>query len=114
MSRFVMKTHYLGLALLAGVLLLNAPLLNAAEKKTLTGNITDAKCGVTHKMAGVSAAECTSKCVGMGSKYALVVGDTAYELEGKTGDLKDFAGEKVNVTGTVDGKKIQVESVSKA
>ena len=114
MSRFVAKTHYLGLALLAGVLLLNAPLLKAAEKKTLQGTISDVMCGVTHKMGDISAAECTTKCVEMGSKYALVVGSTVYELEGKADDLKNLAGEKVKLTGTVDGKKIQVESVSKA
>jgi hypothetical protein len=114
MSRFVAKTHYLGLALLAGVLFLNAPLLSAAQKKTLTGTISDAMCGAKHKMTDVSAAECTNKCVGMGGKYALVVGSTVYELEGKADDLKNLAGEKVKLTGTVDGKKIQVESVSKA
>ncbi|MBI2818101.1 MAG: hypothetical protein HYX72_14295 [Acidobacteria bacterium] len=114
MSRFVTKTHYLGLALLAGVLLLNAPLLNAAGKKTLTGTVSDVMCGAKHKMGDVSAAECTNKCVGMNSKYALVVGKTVYELEGKADDLKALAGQKVKLTGTVDGKKIQVESVSKA
>ena len=114
MSNFASRKHHLGLALLAGVLLLNAPLLNAAEKKTLTGTISDAMCGAKHKMGDVSAAECTNGCVGMGSKYALVVGSTVYELEGKADDLKALAGQKVKLTGTVDGKKIQVESVSKA
>lgn len=114
MLKFAGKSYYCGLALLAGTLLLNVAVLNAAEQKTLTGTITDAKCGVKHKMSGVSAAECTNKCIGMGSKYGLVVGDTMYELDGKTDELKDFAGEKVTVTGTVDGEKIQVESVTKS
>ena len=114
MSKFAGKAYYAGLAILAGVLLVNAPLLESAQKKTLTGTISDAMCGAKHKMGDVSAAQCTTGCVGMGSKYALVVGSTVYELEGKADDLNKLAGEKVKLTGTVDGKKIQVESVSKA
>jgi hypothetical protein len=41
------------------------------------------------------------------------VGNNVYELDGKTDDLKNLAGEKVKLTGIVDGKKIQVESVGK-
>ena len=113
MSQFTRKGYYLGLALLAGVLLVNAPLLESAQKKTLTGTVSDAMCGAKHKMGDVSAAQCTTGCVGMGSKYALVVGSTVYELEGQADNLKALAGEKVKLTGTVDGQKIQVESVSK-
>ncbi len=114
MSNFAGKSYYLGLALLAGVMLLNAPLSNAAEKKRLTGTISDIMCGVKHKMGDVSTAECTTKCVEMGSKYALIVGNDVYELEGKADALKPLSGQKVKLTGTVDGKKIQVESVSRA
>ncbi len=101
----------LGVALFGFVLLL--PLAQGAERKTLEGTITDAMCGATHK-AGMSAAACTNGCVNMGSKYALVVGDTVYTLEGKSGELKALAGEKVKLTGTVDGKAVQVESVGKS
>lgn len=88
--------------------------MKAGEKKTLTGTINDVMCGVKHKMGDVSAAECTTKYVEMGSKYALVAGNDVYELEGKADALKPLAGQKVKLTGTVDGRKIQVESVSKA
>jgi len=104
---------FLGLALLAGVLLAGSPLLQSAEKQTLEGTVTDAMCGLQHKMAGASAKDCTLQCVGMGSKFALAVGNNVYELDGKADDLKAFAGEKVKLTGMVDGKKIQVESVAK-
>ena len=87
--------------------------MQAAEKKTLEGTISDSMCGVKHNMGNISDAECTNQCVGMGSKYALVVGDQVYELEGKAADLKKLAGQKVKLTGTVDGKKIQVEAVAK-
>ena len=101
------------MALLTGVLLAGSPLLRSAERMTLEGTVGDAMCGLTHKMAGVSAKECTLGCVGMGSAFALVVGNDVYELDGKTDDLKDFAGEKVKLIGMVDGKKVQVESVAK-
>lgn len=114
MSQFASNAYYVALALLAGVLLVNAPLLESAERKTLEGTIGDVMCGVKHKMGDVSAAECTNGCVGMGSKYALIVGNDVYELDGKADSLKPLAGQKVKLTGTVDGKKIQVESVSKA
>ena len=103
---------FLGLALLAGALLAGSPLLRSAEKQTLEGTVTDAMCGLKHTMGG-SAKDCTLQCVGMGSKFALAVGNDVYELDGKTDDLKALAGETVKLTGMVDGKKIQVESVAK-
>ena len=108
------KRSMLGFALVAGLWLAGGTALQSAVKKTLNGTISDAMCGAKHKMADMSAAECTLKCVEMGSKYALVVGSDVYELDGKTDELKKFAGQKVKLTGTVDGKKIQVESVAKS
>ena len=113
MSNREMKSYAVGLVLLAGILLAGSAALQAAERKTLEGTISDAMCGVKHGMQGMSGAECTIKCVEMGSKYALVVGTDVYELEGKANELKALAGQKVKLTGNVDGKTIQVESVSK-
>ena len=113
MSNRVGKSCLLGLFLLAGLLLAGSTVLQSAERKTLDGTISDTMCGVKHSMGNMSAAECTLKCVEMGSKYALVVGTDVYELEGKANELKAFAGQKVKLTGTVDGKKIQVESLTK-
>ena len=84
----------------------------AAETKTLEGVVGDTMCGVKHQMGDIPAKECTNKCVGMGSQYALIVGDTVYELNGKSSELEKLAGEKAKVTGSVDGKKIKVTSVS--
>jgi hypothetical protein len=85
----------------------------AADKpQTLTGVITDDMCGAKHMMQG-SAADCVRECVKQGSKYALVVGDTVYTLDG--GDkaaLDKLAGEKAKVTGTVAGKTMKVTSVA--
>lgn len=96
----------LGTLLLAG-----AWSARAAETKTLEGVVGDTMCGVKHQMGNISDKECTTKCVGMGSKYALIVGTTVYELDGKSGDLEKLAGAKAKVTGSVDGKKVKVTSV---
>ena len=81
-------------------------------KQTLTGEVSDAMCGAKHMMEG-SKADCTKACVGKGSKYALVVGDKVYTLEGgDSAALSKLAGEKAKVTGTVKGDTIQVASVA--
>lgn len=86
----------------------------AADKpQTFTGTVSDAMCGAKHTMAG-SDAECTKACVKEGSGYALVVGDKVYKLTGKLDGLDALAGEQAKVTGTQDGDKINVESVSAA
>jgi hypothetical protein len=81
-------------------------------KQTLTGEVSDAMCGAKHMMEGGKAA-CTKACVDKGSKYALVVGDKVYTLEGgDTTALAKLAGERATVTGTVKGDTIQVSSVA--
>ena len=98
---------FLGAAIVAGTL------LATAQNQTLEGLVTDASCGLTHKMA--DAKRCANACARTGG-YALVVGDKVYKLEGKTDGLADLAAEKAKVTGTVDaaGMKITVTSVAKA
>lgn len=104
-------TAVLGVQLLVGLAAL--PMLAAGKSQTLTGQVSDAMCGVKHQMG--SAAECTRGCVKHGSKYALVVGDKVYTLE--TSDkatldkLNDLAGASAKVTGDVDGDTIAVKSV---
>ena len=95
------------------ILLAAAAALSAAPK-TFTGVITDAMCGKDHSMMGVKPdAKCVQECVKSGSKYALIVGDNVYELSDQKTPEK-FAAQKVNVTGTLDGKVIKVESIAAA
>ncbi len=85
------------------------------KEKTLTGVVSDATCGRKHTMMpGKSDAVCTRECVKMGSKYALVVGDKVYTLEGGAEDLDKLAGEKAKVKGTVSGNTVQVAAVTAA
>lgn len=110
-----MKRTFRGLA---AAILLVAALLTftfAADKpQTLTGTISDSMCGAKHMMPG-SPKDCTQSCVREGSKFALVVGDQVYTLEG--GDkvtLNRLAGEQATVTGAVKGNTIDVASVAPA
>ena len=101
----------------AAVLLLLAALLAFAADKpqTFTGKISDAMCGAQHMMAGASDADCTRACVKQGSKYALVVGDNVYTLEGGDAAMLDkLAGQNAAVSGTLKGKTITVASVAPA
>ncbi|MGH9579364.1 MAG: hypothetical protein ACRD2R_00095 [Terriglobales bacterium] len=84
-----------------------------SETKTLTGVVSDSACGRKHTMMpGKSDAVCTQECVKMGSKFALVVGDKVYTLEGGSEELNKLAGEKAKVTGNVTGETMQVTSVA--
>jgi hypothetical protein len=93
------------------------PCFAAGKPQTFTGKVSDAMCGAKHMMSG-NAAECTRACVKNGSKYALVVGDKVYTLEGEDkaslDKLNELADKSAKVQGTVSGDTIQVSSVSEA
>ncbi len=96
------------------IVLISGALALAAAPKTFTGVITDAMCGKDHSMMGIKPdAKCVAACVKQGSKYALVVGDDVYDLSDQKTPEK-FAAQKVNVKGTLDGKTIQVQSITAA
>jgi len=61
-----------------------------------------------------SAAECTRGCVKGGEKYALVVDNKIYTLQGHGADLDKYAAQKVTVKGSVTGSTVTVESVTPA
>jgi hypothetical protein len=91
----------------------------AAEKgQSYVGRVSDAMCGAEHMEAGMSPADCTRACVAKGSKYALVVGDKVYTLDGEDkaalAELDKLADQKAKVTGTANGDTIQVSSVAPA
>ena len=89
--------------------------LAIAQTTTLKGVVSDQMCGAKHMMAGASAAKCTRECVGMGSPYALVVGDKVYTLQSSPEVKKELyalAGAPAVVKGTLSGTTIQVASVA--
>lgn len=106
------------LVLLASVVFAGLPAF-AAKAQSFTGEVSDAMCGAHHMEPGVSPAECTRACVSKGAKYALVVGDKVYTLDGENkaalDELNTLAGKKAKVTGTAkDESTIEVSSVSPA
>jgi hypothetical protein len=111
------KAVYLGLVLFLGLSLgLGAPKPGKGAKgpKTFVGEISDSMCGVKHMMEG-GAKECTQKCVDGGSKYVLAdaANDKVYQLSDQS-KPKEFAGQKVKVTGTLKGDTINVASIEAA
>lgn len=83
----------------------------APSDKTFVGNIGDSMCGLKHMMPGGDK-ECTLKCASGGSKFVLA--DSAHKKVYQLSDQekpKEFAGQKVKVTGTLSADTIQVTSI---
>src|ERR1700693_1010325 len=100
------------------ILVASAALMFAADKQTFTGTITDSMCdNADHKdMKMGSDPKCVTECIkGMGGKYVLYDGKTAYILSDQKTPEK-FAAKKVTVTGTLDEKTktITVASITAA
>jgi len=113
-----------------GALLVAASLSVAAPKaRTFTGEIMDSQCAATGshasmlKMSGMGDKDpidpmakkmCTQKCVQMGGKYVLY--DAAKKAVHQLDDqdkAKEFAGQKVKITGTYDeaSKTIHITTI---
>lgn len=97
-------------------------LSKGSKSKAFTGEIMDSQCAMmgTHaqmeKMKNMpdDSKMCTVKCVEMGGKYVLYDGakKATYMLDDQE-KPKEFAGQKVKVTGTLDKatKTIKVENI---
>ena len=99
---------------------LSMAVLSAAQgKQTFTGKITDDECPTANHEAmqmGPTDAECTLACVEVhGASLVLYDGEHAYRLSDQE-KPKQFAGQKVTITGTLDSKTstIQLESITAA
>jgi len=84
------------------------------KEKTFVGNISDSMCGLKHMMPG-DAKGCTVGCVQKGAKFVLADErhNKVYQLSDQE-KPKEFAGQKVKVTGTLSGKTINVASIEAA
>ena len=82
----------------------------AAEPGTWTGYISDSHCGAKGNNDG--HADCAKKCIKQGYAPVLVVGDKVYTFKDPKKATK-YAGEKVTITGNLNGDEIDIEKVSK-
>lgn len=86
-----------------------------AAAKTVIGYISDISCGLSH-MAGMDEKDCTLMCVKNG-KFVLADCDhkLVYQLD-RVGQEKarEFAGQKVKITGRITGKTIRVTAIEAA
>lgn len=88
----------------------------AVQERTLIGFISDNHCGLKHVSGMGDDKACTLMCVKNG-KFVLADRDhkRVYQLD-KTSQEKarEFAGQKVKVTGRVRGKTIRVTAIEAA
>lgn len=124
-----MQKHFIRTSLLSLVAaLLTFPLWtvsahnNPATAKTITGEITDTLCAPSGSHAAMMAkmpnmghdsATCAKQCAQIGGKYAVIDDSTkqVYTVEDQS-KVQAFAGQKVRVTGTLEGNKINVTDVN--
>ena len=121
-----MKRHLISLGILAALSLSTASSLattrvtqktkaRTVTAKTVVGYISDSSCGL-HHMAGMDEKDCTLMCVKNG-KFVLADRDhkVVYQLD-RAGQEKarEFAGQKVKITGRITGKTIRVTTIETA
>lgn len=87
-----------------------------AAEQTLSGKISDVMCGASHEgmPKKMTDRECTQDCASKGAQYVLVSGDKTYKLTNHASDLKAHAGERVTITGDVQGDTVRVSKVQAA
>ena len=86
---------------------------DALTTQVFEGMITCSRCGARHSpRLERPATVCVRVCVHGGANFALVSGDSSYVLNGDMEMLKQFAGERAQVAGTLSGNRIQVRSVT--
>jgi hypothetical protein len=87
--------------------------ITAFAGETMTGWVTDEKCGA--RVANEKGANCAKKCVEQGQPAVFVSDKDQTVLPVDNQDkIKEFAGQHVKVSGTVADNKLHVESVEKA
>ena len=90
-----------------------------AADQTITGTISDSKCGASHKSmtehnAKLTDRTCAEACVKGGAKWVLASGDKVYVIENqKDPALARYAGETVTVTGELQGDTIRATKITK-
>ena len=96
--------------LLLTIMVLASFLTYAIEKGTWTGYISDSHCGAKGNKEG--HAECAAKCIKEGATPVFVIGEKVYTITDAK-KVSKFIGQKVTITGTMNGDAIEIEKISK-
>jgi hypothetical protein len=94
-----------------GTLEAEARATDVARTQNFAGMITDERCGARHMDSDKSPAACARACVRDGSQYSLIDGDKRYQLAGMYDQLNEVAGQRVRISGTLDGETIRVSAI---
>ena len=83
-----------------------------AMAESLTGTISDDKCAAKHEAASANDTACVQSCIKRGGAPVLVSGGKVYKISADSKDkVMSNLGQKVTVTGKIDGDTVTVESV---
>jgi|SRR5689334_3285146 len=104
-------------ALRAAILLGSLYSVASAANMTMNGTISDSACGSSHaKMTAgkkMSDRDCALACVKNGAKYVFVADGKVYNIANQNlAALQQYAGERVSLTGDVNGETVTVSKVS--
>lgn len=82
---------------------------------SMTGYISDAKCGTAHEDGSEKSIKCVQACVKGGVAPVFVSGDKMYQLdEASKAKVMNHLGQKVTVNGSVSGDTVTVKSIKAA
>ena len=89
----------------------------SAANMTMNGTISDSACGASHaKMTAgkkMSDRDCALACVKNGAKYVFVADGKVYNIANQNfAALQQHAGERVSLTGDVNGETVTVSKVA--
>ena len=115
-----MKSFKITLFLLSAIAAAGA----GSSKSSFYGEISDTQCAMNvHSLArshnemiakhtlGDDAASCAKACVRRGGEWVLRSGDKVYRLKKQAG-IADFAGQRVEIVGTLDTKTSTIENTN--
>jgi Protein of unknown function (DUF5818) len=89
----------------------------ASPKRVFTGTISDDMCGFDHSgmSNGADDRACTLGCVAQGAQFVLAdrKAQRVYDLDDQKRP-REFAGERVKITGTLEGDTIRVKTIAKS
>ena len=112
------------LKIIWSLLLATAVASAGTAKSAFHGEISDTQCAMNvHSLSrsheemiskntfGTNAMSCARECVRRGGEWVLRSGDIVYRLKNQTG-VQEFAGQQVQVAGTLDAKSGTIDNVA--